>query len=614
MTRHSNTPKTKRRKPAPSAKQPVKQPAHSRPLQAAWIAVVLLVTTVAFAPMLQNGFTNWDDELYVVNNPLLQGPDWHGIFTQPVVSNYHPLTMVTLALNYDKRHPSPAPFLAWNLVLHLANTLLVFLLVRMLSRGSVRVAAFTAAVFALHPMHVESVAWISERKDVLYAFFFLLSLMAYWRYLLTAKTTMFWLSFVLFACSALSKPAAIVLPLVLILLDFYAGRTITLRSLAGKIPFFLVAVAMGIVTLLIQSEKAIAGLETYPLWLRPLFASAALVSYLVRFVVPYPLSAFHPYPHAVQPGWFVYLSPLLLIAAAALLWRARSRKDVVFGGLFFLVNLLLVLQVVAIGNTLTAERYTYVPYIGLAFAAFMGAERLPAPRRAPVFAAAAVVLGVFAYLIHARTQVWKDSNTLWTDVLKTYPDAYIPRNNRANYLSKQASDPAHRGSSEALYRQALDDCNVALQQQPAYVPSYETRGIIYLMLGDYAAAMDDANAIIRLQPEYYKGYSIRGYASMQSGHPDEAAADFTKCLALNPSDVAAYTNRGMIRFNHFRKYDEALADFDRAVQLAPTGSVLMARSRCHFALGNVSMAREDARAAQQRGVTLPEDYRQQLGL
>ena len=564
--------------------------------------------------MLQNGFTNWDDELYVVNNPLLHGPDWHGIFTQPVVSNYHPLTMVTLALNYDARHPSAAPFLFWNLFLHLANTLLVFLLVRMLSGGSVRVAAFTAAVFALHPMHVESVAWISERKDVLYAFFFLLSLMAYWRHLVTSKATLYWLSFFLFACSVLSKPAAIVLPLVMILLDVYAGRKMTLRLLAGKIPFLLVAVAMGVVTLMVQSEKAIAGLETYPLWLRPLFASTALVSYLVRFVIPYPLSAFHPYPHAASPGWLVYASPLLLLIAAALFWRLRRNRVVLFGGLFFVVNLVLVLQVVAIGNTLTAERYTYMSYAGLAFAVFMASERMPAARRTPAFAVAAIALVVFAWMTHERTPVWKDSNTLWTDVLKTYPDAYIPRNNRANYLSKRASDPANRASSEALYRQALEDCNVALQQQPSYVPSYETRGIIYLMLGNYAAAIDDGSAIIRLQPEFYKGYSIRGYAYMQSGHPDEAAADFTRCIALNPSDATAYTNRGMIRFNHFRQYGDALADFDRAAQLNPTGSVLLARSRCHFALGDTALAREDARAALEHGAAVPDDYRLQLGL
>jgi tetratricopeptide (TPR) repeat protein len=614
MTPPDHTRKTGRRPPVPRAKKPLQPPTGKGSLEAVWIVVLLLVTGLAFAPMLKNGFTNWDDELYVVNNPLLNGPDWHGIFTRPVVSNYHPLTMASLALNYDERHPSATPFLAWNLALHLANTLLVFLLVRMLSDGRMRVAVFTAAVFALHPMHVESVAWISERKDVLYALFFLLSLMAYWRYLLTSKTPMFWLSFLLFACSALSKPAAIVLPLVLILLDVYAGRKMTLRLLAGKIPFLLVAAAMGIVTLMIQSEKAIAGLDTYALWLRPLFACSALVDYLLKFVIPYPLSSFHPYPHAEQPGWFVYFSPLLLAAVVALFWRARRHKAVVFGGLFFLVNLLLVLQVVAIGNTLTAERYTYMPYVGLAFALFMTADRLPAPRRTPVFAGAALVLAVFAWMTHERTQVWKDSNTLWSDVLKTYPDAYIPRNNRANYLSKLASDPAHRESSDALYRQALDDCNVALQQQPAYVPSYETRGIIYLMLGNYTAALEDGNAIIRLKPDYSKGYSIRGYARMQSGHPEEAAADFTTCIALNPSDVSSYTNRGMIRFNHFRKYGEALADFDRAVQLTPTGSVLLARSRCHFALGDTVPARDDARAAQERGAALPDDYRLQLGL
>src|SRR6186713_3499795 len=203
-----------------------------------WIVPIVLVTAVCLSPMLRNSFTNWDDEYYVVQNALLRGPDWAGIFSKPVVSNYHPITIATLAANYSMTGLDASSYLISNLLLHLINTGLVFYFTWLISGKKLWVAAFTAIVFGIHPMHVESVAWVSERKDVLYTLFFLISLIQYWRFLVTSKNKYLIYCFLFFALSLLSKPAAIILPFVLILLDYWYGRPIGKRSIFEKIPFF----------------------------------------------------------------------------------------------------------------------------------------------------------------------------------------------------------------------------------------------------------------------------------------------------------------------------------------------------------------------------------------
>ena len=181
---------------------------------------VLALTAICYSPMLKNGFTNWDDEQYVLQNALLKGPDWVGIFTQPVVSNYHPLTIISLAINYSISGLEASSYLYFNFFLHLVNTILVFNFILKISRGSLLAALVTSALFGIHPMHVESVAWISERKDVLYTMFFLLSLIQYWGFLESQKNKNLVYCFLFFLLSLLSKPAAIILPLVLLLLDY----------------------------------------------------------------------------------------------------------------------------------------------------------------------------------------------------------------------------------------------------------------------------------------------------------------------------------------------------------------------------------------------------------
>ena len=259
--------KQDKRRPTVSGKgvqpAPAPSPNGSATFPTWWLLALIALTGILFWPMLSHAFTNWDDEPYIVNNALLRGPDWTGILTQPVVSNYHPLTILTLALNYQVSELKPFSYFLVNWALHLANTGLVFYLAWLLS-GKIRwVALFTAVVFAVHPMHVESVVWISERKDVLYAFFYLLALLRYWRYLTHNHRADYWLTFGFFVLSLLSKPAAVVLPLTLLLLDYWKGRTLDWKTVLEKVPFFALSLVAGAATLLIQSKKANASLDMY---------------------------------------------------------------------------------------------------------------------------------------------------------------------------------------------------------------------------------------------------------------------------------------------------------------------------------------------------------------
>src|SRR5258705_1571139 len=184
-----------------------------------WFFLVAVLTAVCLWPMLKNEFTNWDDEFYIINNPLLRGPDWKGIFSQQVLGNYHPLTIISYAFNYAISGLDPFSYLLVNYLFHIINTVLVFYFIWNISGKNKFIAAFVAIIFGIHPMHVESVAWVAERKDVLYTFFFLLSLIQYWRYLINGKRSHFLICFIFFILSLLSKPAAILLPAVLVLLS-----------------------------------------------------------------------------------------------------------------------------------------------------------------------------------------------------------------------------------------------------------------------------------------------------------------------------------------------------------------------------------------------------------
>lgn len=566
-----------------------------------WVLGACAITAFALAPVLSNGFTNWDDTLYITENMLLRGPDWAGILTQPLVSNYHPVTVISLAMNYQLSELSPFSYHFVDWALHLVNTALVFFLALRLSDGNRWVGFLTALLFGVHPMHVESVAWASERKDVLYTAFFLLSLLWYLQHIERADWKKYAGALVFFALSLLSKPAAVTLPVVLLLLDWYRGRSLKDKKVwLEKLPFFALALAFGVLTLQFQAEKAIAEQTYYPIWQRAVFAFYGFGEYIKRLVWPLPLSAMHPFPNAgIVPAYF-YPGMLVTVVALAGAWFFRKQKYVLFGLGFFAVNIVLVLQFLVFGNAVIAERYTYVPYIGLVFLLAMAwANSAWSDKVKNAVLGLFLLTGlVFAVQSNQQARVWKDSETLWTKAIEAYPKSYISRSNRGHYLLTTLNKED----------EALADYNIALEVEPDHPNSLENRIVIYLRKQNYTGALADAEQFVKTHPEIPRAFLLRAFTLDRLQRTDEALADYAKCIELDPQNEEPRGNRGVIYYNSKGDYTAAKADFDAAIQLNPKKGVnYLNRARCWIKFGNKAEALRDLDMAKQLNEPVPEN-------
>ena len=500
---------------------------------------IFMVSFAAFAPSLQNDFTNWDDPIYVTESTLirdLSGPGIRAIFTRYVQGNYHPLTILSLAVDYRMAGLTPRTYHLTNVALNAANAALVFWFALLLT-GSLPVATVAGVFFGIHPLHVESVAWVSARKDLLYAFFFLGSCIAY--VLSVRGEQIRWarylLALFLFLLALLCKGMAVPLPLALLLIDWYRRRPLTVRSLVEKSPFFLLALVLGIVAIVAQRQQgAIQKLTLYPFGERLLFATYGLMTYLWKAFVPVGLSALYPYPRGSLwslPAVY-YVSPVVMSILTVLCWRARRRVPLVaFGGAFFLLTVVLVLQLLPVGSAIIADRYTYVPYIGLGLAlgasvTFPGGQW---PGRIGLVVALLVAFGAMLFATtRARCRVWQDTTTLWTDVI-------------------------HKDPSVAM--------------------AYKTLALMSIDRGDYSVAMAYLDHALAVDPHDAESWANRGNILFLTGRSDSAIASLNRALAINPSYPVALTSRGAIHFKR-GEFEEARADFDRALSAQPDTGAL----------------------------------------
>ena len=614
---------------------------------------ILLVALLAYLPAFNCEFVNWDDDEYVTKNLLIQnlsGENVKQMFTGFNVSNYHPLTMLSYALNYKAGGLSPFGYHLINVLLHLLNIGLVFWLAYLLSGKKVVAGAFVAFFFGLHPMHVESVAWVSERKDVLYACFMFLSLIAYLKYMDSRKLGLYLAAFVLFVLSCMSKPAAVILPLLLLLLDWWQARLsfpkLDIKVLAEKIPFFAVAALFGYLTILAQQVTAIP-VEQYPLWQKTLFASYGFVMYLVKFFVPYGMSTFYPYPIQNMsesiPALY-YAMPIAALGLAALaFWLHKKDRSVGLGFWFYLINLLLVLQLITVGSTIISERYTYVPYVGLLFPLGMVLDRLWKDGNKNdknwgkmAMGLTAVVALAFTIITFQRCKVWKNSETLWTDVIKKYPKQVpVAYNNRGIYYREKGD-----------LKKALADYDNAIAADPTYDLAYNSRARINFDLKKDELALADFTKAIALKPDNHTAYTNRGALHFRNNRYDEGFADLNKAIELNPRHINAFLNRALgytfvsnhemavkdfssylkldpkhdgiwnsraISYQTLDKHAEALNDLNRAIQLNPQmGLYYMNRSISNKVLNNKSQALQDAMKARQLGHKVSDEHIESL--
>lgn len=530
------------------------------------LAFILIITIIAYLPVVHNGLLAWDDEGYLKFNSVVPFFDLGGVFSKPVMGNWHPVTMLTLAIEYQFFGLNPTGYHVVNLLLHLLSVVLVFIMIFYLS-DKVTVALIASLLFGIHPLHVESVAWIAELKDLLYTFFFLSSFIFYMKYIKDKKSKYYLFSLMLFLVSLLSKAMAASLPVVLLLTDYFKGRKIDKKTLYEKIPFFLLSLIIGIVAIYVQGSGQHAS--TIPQ--RIVFASYGIITYLVRMIIPFNLSAFYPYPLNNEiPVLYYFYVAIALGLVALIIYTHRFSKKIIYGMGFFTVTVFLVLQLLPVGDAIMADRYSYIPSIGIFYLAgegflFLWNNKLKWPSIVLLSASAFM----FTIMTYARSRVWKDDLTLWNDVISKYDTAPVAFYNRGIVFKNEKRND-----------EAISDFNKAIDLKPDYAVAFYERGVVFINKNRFDDAVIDFNKAIELKSDCFPAYLNRGIILGNEKKYEEAISDFDKALELKPDYALAYYNRGIFKYYSGKKA-AACEDLKNAAKL-----------------GNLSAARDFARLCQ----------------
>ena len=556
-------------------------------------AALAVIAFLVYLPSLGNGFVNWDDQTYVINNPYIRSLDLAFIkwaLTNIYFTNWHPLTIISYAVDYAIWGTNPFGYHLTNNILHGLNTALAAIFaylffaaagepesgkVKRYSMGALFAAVVTALLFGLHPLRVESVAWVSERKDVLCGFFYLLSMIFYMRYAAPPRNGWalnYAASLGCFFLALTAKPMAITLPAVLLVLDLYPlerlkpGRL--KKTLAEKAPFFaLGALAAALAVWAQRVEGALAGLDPYPLTDRLLVSSRAAAFYIYKTALPFSLAPF--YPREAHPSLlsFGHLAAVVLILLITIACVATFRKKKIFSAmwLFYLITLAPVIGIVQVGSQAAADRYTYLPSLPLALLVGAGAGYLftRKNRAAKALPMAVVVISALLSLLTLKqAHIWKDSISLWSHEVRVYPDQAPIGQTNLGIAYKDLGD----------YRTAIEWYNRALVVDPLYADAYTNRGVAYSSMGMHAEAIRDFTAALKLRPQNPEALSNRGASVMSMGEYDRAIEDFTAAIGYsgekNPMSAGTFYNRG-IAYKSIGRYAEALKDFGAAIGFNP---------------------------------------------
>ncbi len=630
------------------------------------ILSVLFITLIVYIPVFDNELTNWDDKGYIIENEVIHDISVDNIlelFQRYDMGNYHPLTMISLMLDYSISTKYPAEELneppivdgTWfhvhNVILHLLNTFLVFLFIyklvylfrkRVLNRRGISdapffVAVITALFFGVNTLHVESVAWVSERKDVLYSFFFMLSLHFYLKNFETRKISNYILSIVFFILSLLSKGQAVSLVITLIAIDFLLQRKwFSAKVLVEKIPYFVLALVFGAVAIMAQKHgEAIHDIKEYPFYFRFLFASYGFLMYLIKMLFPFKLAAIYPYPDirgGLSAIFLFYPIPVIAIIIS-FFYIVKRNRQIAFAMLFFAINIFLVLQLLPVGSAIMADRYVYIPSIGFFMLLALLCYQLYKKGKSLKPFVFVIVIGFTMYWgvrTFQQNDIWQNSITLWQSTLKNSERAVVGWNNYGSAIEKLGNkykkagdekkmreykeesiklfskaislkpDYSHayynRGTAKKdidMFESAIADFDSAIIIEPEFPEAFHNRGIAKESAGDLEGAIADYSRGIELKPELYKLYTSRGVAKGKLGKLEAAIADFNKSIAMQPRNAEAYSNRGFAKVK-LNKWKEGIKDYNKALNIKPESTeALYNRAIAMYHLGDTTASLND---------------------
>lgn len=607
---------------------------------------IIVLTTIFFIPSLDNHFVNWDDEVNLLENPYMAAFDWYnikGIFTSTVIGNYNPLPIFTLAIeNAIFGMEDAFIYHLDNLILHLVCVFFVYRIGFLLGLN-IWGSALLALLFGFHPMRVESVAWVTERKDVLFGVFYLAAIYNYLKYLaggLKEKRLFYW-TLGLFFISLFAKIQAVALPLTMLAADYYFGRPLKFKLILEKWLFFGLSLVIGLLGIyFLQQQGSVGGEDptNYTFFQRILVGFFSYVVYLVKFIYPYEMSTLYPYPRTL--GWPFYVAPFIIIALFIGLFLAykKERKALVFGFAFFTFNVMFLLQVLGAGQGYLADRFTYMPYFGLFFIAAWYFQWLLKHRPAwklPILGGVGAYLLLFGLMTWKQNDVWQNGETLWTQAIKVNDKNSNVWNFRGNYYREN-------GQLEL----ALSDYGQAIRMNSRDAKLYNSRGKAFFNLARYGEALNDYNQAVTLESDNAEFFSNRGAALGALKRYDEALADLAHSIELDNETEGAYKNR-LVLLYELGRFQEALPDHDaflrikpydadiwyskgltyrqlgdeqsalgalnEAVRLNPNQpSFVFERAKVNSNLGNKTQALQDAQRARQLGMQIDEAMMQRF--
>lgn len=539
-----------------------------------YLAILLVLTSVLYLPSLKNNFNNWDDNAYITSNPqiILSKHNVYKSFTEGESHRmYAPLTALSHSIVYSIYGLNPKPYILINLIVHLLNILLLYLFLSLLVKNPY-VPLIATALFALHPMQVESVAYAAGRRDVLYTFFYFLCLIFYLQATdgKIKNKIKYGLSLVFALLALLSKGQALTIPLTLILLSLFRGEKWNSKAFwINKIPYLGLSVIVAY-KVFAAPQYAAGGFTSMayidfkvPFLYRIICACYAFVRYVVLLLCPYKLSLVHPYPIAdevyyVPKVFYAYF--IVFLVFIFLFSRFAIKKKIWWFGLaFFSVNIVMLLQIIPNSYGIMNDHYVYFAGIGifLIIASSVSSKFLSKKILIMLYVFFALYFVTLGYLSYQRIHDFRDSITVWTDVIKKYPGCSVAYNNRgAAYNDLGMNDDA------------ISDISRAIKIKPNYTEALFNRANLYQSRGAHYLAIADYNKAIRSRPNYVEAYNNRGNSYLAIGFYDEAFADFTKALEIMPGFARAYNNRGLV-YQAQGQYDKALEDYHHAIELMP---------------------------------------------
>jgi tetratricopeptide (TPR) repeat protein len=553
-------------------------------------------TLLAFWQVNNCDFISYDDPNYVTENHQVQhGITLEGIrwaFTTNQSSNWHPVTWISHMLDVQLFGLQPRWHHLTNLLFHIANTLLLFFVLHRMTKARWE-SAFVAALFALHPLHVESVAWVAERKDVLSTFFWMLTMGAYCLYVERPGLQRYLLVVLFFALGLMSKPMLVTLPVVLLLLDYWPfrrfqqttseqeirtavnkpvsgdkqkGKSLKKHStyqwalirplLREKIPLVALTVLSSIVTYSVQQKGG--AMQVLPLSALVSNAFVSYVAYIAKTIWPSDLAIFYPYPLSL-PAWQVLGSVLLLTAITiTVIWKSVRIPYLAMGWLWYAGTLVPVIGFVQVGVQARADRYTYVPLIGLFIIVAWGISELSQNwryRKEALIASSIAALACFCIVSWTQVRYWQNSFTLFDHALNVTDNNYIAYFNRGSVNSRLGN-----------YRQAIADYDKAIEINPLNVDGYNNRGNAYSRLGNYRQAIGDYDKAIEVNPNNIDVYNNRGNTYLLLGNYNQAIGDYDKALSMDPKNAKVYHNRGLA-YSRLGNNMQAIEDLKTAARL-----------------------------------------------